>query len=125
MSSQTILSLLISILTASIAQIVLKKGASALSDLKLSLSSVVDFIFAFLQNKWLLAGMTLFVISFVFYIFVLSKIQLSFAYPVMVSVGMVFVLIGSWIFFDEKLSLLNIIGIALIILGIFLLVPRG
>jgi len=125
MSSQTVLSLLISILTASIAQIVLKKGASALSDLKFSLSSIMNTILNIFQNKWLLAGMILFVISFVFYIFVLSKIQLTFAYPVMVSVGMVLVIVGSWIFLGERLSLPNIIGIALIILGIFLLVSKA
>lgn len=125
MSFQTALSLLISILTASIAQIILKKGALAFSEVKLSLSSIFDLIIGFFQNKWLLAGMILFVISFCFYVFVLSKVQLNFAYPVMVSVGMVLVIIGSWIFLGERLSLLNIIGILLIILGIFLLVPKN
>lgn len=125
MSFQTLLALSISILTASIAQIVLKKGASAFSDLKFSLSFIFELIIGFFQNKWLLAGMILFVISFVFYIFVLSKVQLNFAYPVMVSVGIVLVTIGSWIFLGERLSLPNIIGILLIILGIFLLVPKA
>ena len=125
MSFPTLLSLLISILTAATAQIILKKGALEFPDLKLSLSSFFNLILGIFQNKWLLAGMILFVISFCFYIFVLSKIQLNFAYPVMVSVGMIFVLIGSWIFFGEKLSLGNIIGVALIILGIFLLIPKA
>ena len=125
MSFQTLLALSISILTASIAQIALKRGASAFSDLKFSLSSIFELIIGIFQNKWLFTGMTLFVISFFFYIFTLSKVQLSFAYPIMVSAGMVLVLIGSWIFFGEQLSLSNIIGILLIILGIFLLVPKG
>ena len=125
MSFQTLLALSISILTASIAQIALKRGASAFSDLKFSLSSIFELIIGIFQNKWLFTGMTLFVISFFFYIFTLSKVQLSFAYPIMVSTGMVLVLIGSWIFFGEQLSLSNIIGILLIILGIFLLVPKG
>ena len=125
MSFQTLLALSISILTAATAQIILKKGALEFPDLKLSLSSFFNLILGIFQNKWLFAGMTLFVISFFFYIFTLSKVQLSFAYPIMVSTGMIFVLIGSWIFFGEKLSLGNIIGVALIILGIFLLVPKG
>ena len=125
MSSSTLLSLLISILTAATAQIILKKGASTLSDLKFSLSGIFDLILSIFQNKWLLIGMILFVISFCFYIFVLSKIQLNFAYPIMVSVGMILVLIGSWVFLGEKLSLGNIIGVALIILGIFLLIPKA
>lgn len=125
MSFQTALSLLISILTAATAQIILKKGALEFPDLKLSLSSFFDLILGIFQNKWLFTGMALFVISFFFYIFTLSKVQLSFAYPVMVSVGMILVIIGSWIFLGERLSLLNIIGILLIILGIFLLVPKA
>ena len=125
MSFQTLLALSISILTASIAQIALKRGASAFSDLKFSLSSIFELIIGIFQNKWLFTGMTLFVISFFFYIFTLSKVQLSFAYPIMVSAGMVLVLIGSWIFFGEQLSQKNIIGIILIILGIFLLIPKG
>lgn len=125
MSFQTLLSLLISILTAATAQIILKKGALEFPDLKLSLSSFFDLILGIFQNKWLFTGMALFVISFFFYIFTLSKVQLSFAYPVMVSVGMILVIIGSWIFLGERLSLSNIIGILLIILGIFLLVPKA
>ena len=125
MSYSTIFVLVLSIITASIAQIALKKGASAFSDLKLSLSSIFELIIGIFQNKWLFTGMALFVISFFFYIFTLSKVQLSFAYSIMVSTGMVLVLIGSWIFFGEQLSQKNIIGIILIIFGIFLLIPKG
>lgn len=125
MSLSTLIILLVSIVTASMAQLFLKKGALALQGLKFSLSNLLYSVFSLLKNKWLLSGALLFVISFFFYIFVLSRIKLSFAYPVMVSVGIVLVTAGSWAFLGETLSFRQIIGIALIIFGIFLLVPRA
>ncbi len=124
MSFPTILALLVSIITASIAQIFLKKGVLNLTDLDLSFSSLSKLFFSIFQNKWLFLGASLFVFSFVFYLFVLSKLQLSLAYPVMVSAGIVLVAIGSWAFFQEQVSQWQVLGIFLIIFGIFLLFPK-
>jgi len=124
MSFPTILALLVSIITASIAQIFLKKGVLNLTDLDLSFSSLSKLFFSIFQNKWLFLGASLFVFSFVFYLFVLSKLQLSLAYPVMVSAGIVLVAIGSWVFFQEQISQWQVLGIFLIIFGIFLLFPK-
>jgi multidrug transporter EmrE-like cation transporter len=125
MSFPTIFVLLVSIITASTAQIFLKKGVSSLGDLSFSFSNVLYLIFNILRNGWLFGGMLLFVISFLFYLFVLSKLRLNFAYPVMVSVGIILVAIGSWFFLGEYLSWRQIIGVILIIFGIFLLFPKG
>ncbi len=120
----TISFLLISVVTAGIAQFFLKKGVSILGDLDFSLSTLFNTIINIFRNPYLLIGMFLFVVSFLFYLITLSKLKLNLAYPVMVSAGIILVAIGSWIFFGETLSSIQIIGIALIILGIFLLVPR-
>ena len=115
----------IPIITASTAQILFKKGISSLGKLSLSGSDLWRLILGVFQDKWLFSGMILFVISFVFYLVVLSKFDLNFAYPVMVSVGIIFVAIASWFLFGEKLSLPQILGMVLIIFGIFLLVPKS
>ena len=125
MSYLITLALVFSIITASIGQIALKKGAWVFSDLKFSFSAIFNMVFSLLQNKWLLAGTLLFIISFFSYIFVLSKIQLNFAYPFMVSLGIVLVAVGSKVFLGEQLSLRNIVGIVLIIFGILLLIPKN
>lgn len=124
MSFPTILALLVSVITASTAQIFLKKGVLNLTNINLSFSGLLKLFASIFQNKWLFLGSLLFVFSFIFYLFVLSKLQLNLAYPVMVSAGIVLVAIGSWIFFQEQISQLQILGIFLIILGIFLLFPR-
>ena len=124
MSFSTILAILVSVITASMAQIFLKKGVLNLTDLDLSFSSLLKLFASIFQNKWLFLGSSLFIFSFVFYLFVLSKLQLNLAYPVMVSAGIVLVAIGSWIFFQEQVSQWQILGIFLIIFGIFLLFPK-
>lgn len=116
--------LLVSVFTASLAQIFLKKGALALKDLSLSWPGFTDLILSVFKNKWLFSGGVLFVISFFFYIFTLSKLELGFAYPVMVSLGMVLVLLGSQLFLGESLSWLQVLGIILILFSIYLLVPK-
>jgi len=124
MSFPTILALLVSVITASTAQIFLKKGVLNFTDLDLSFSGLFKLFVSIFQNKWLFLGSLLFIFSFIFYLFVLSKLQLNLAYPVMVSAGIVLVAIGSWIFFQEQISQWQILGIFLIIFGIFLLFPR-
>ncbi|MCP6718277.1 MAG: SMR family transporter [Patescibacteria group bacterium] len=124
MSFSTILALLVSVITASTAQIFLKKGVLNLTNLNLSFSGLLKLFVSIFQNKWLFLGSSLFVFSFVFYLFVLSKLQLNLAYPVMVSAGIILVAIGSWTFFQEQVSQWQVLGISLIILGIFLLFPK-
>ncbi len=124
MPLSTILVLSISVLTASVAQIFLKKGVLTLDPFSFSFSGFIYLISQFFKNAWLLGGALLFIISFFFYLFVLSKLKLNFAYPVMVSAGIVLVTAGAWFFFKEQLSWYQIIGIFLIILGIIFLFLR-
>lgn len=124
MPFSTAIILLVSIVTASIAQLFLKKGSLVLQDLEFSLSNILYSASSILKNKWLLGGALLFVVSFFFYLFVLSRLRLNFAYPVMVSAGIILVAVGSQVFLGEALSFRQITGIALIALGIFLLVPK-
>ena len=77
------------------------------------------------QSGWLMGGLVLFGISFLVYLFALSKFQLNIVYPVLVSAGIVLIALASWALFKESLSLLQVLGIILIIFGIFLSVPRG
>lgn len=117
--------LLIPIITAATAQIFFKKGISSFGDLNLSLTNALSLIPKILQNGWLLVGMFLFGISFLVYLFVLSKSQLSVAYPIIVSSGIIIISLASWFFFKETLSWFQIGGIVFIIFGIFLLATKG
>jgi len=121
----TYLTLLIPILTASTAQVLFKKGISSFGSLEFSLANLFALIPRILQNIWLLTGMFLFGISFLAYLFILSKSQLNIVYPIVVSSGIIIISLASWFLFKETLSWLQILGIVFIIFGIYLLAIKG
>jgi len=125
MNLNAILVLLIPIFAASTAQVFFKKGILNLGGLDFSLSGFLSLIPKIFHSGWLLGGIILFGIGFLFYLFALSKFQLNIVYPILVSAGIILLAIASWIFFNEPLSPWQILGTIIIILGIFLLFPKG
>lgn len=66
------------------------------------------------------AGITLFGLAFVLYSMVLTRVNLSIAYPVMTSLGLVIISLVSVLVFREALTFTQIGGIILIIAGVWL-----
>ncbi len=111
-----------SVLTTVSAQLFLKKGVASLGQLyfSFSFSGIMSIIFRILQSGWLMAGLTLFGISFLIWILILSKLQLNMIYPVIVSLNYCLIALASWFLFREYLSFVQILGITVIIFGTFL-----
>ena len=103
------------------AQLLLKKGMLIVGQLDFSLSNLVNLVIQIFQNIYLFLGLISFGVAFFFWLFVLSKVQLNIAYPIITSLNFCLVILGSWFLFKEQLSHLQILGIGFIILGIFLL----
>lgn len=118
---QAYIILLVSVLSTVAAQLCLKKGVLALGNLNLSLNSFLSLAARIFQNTWLLAGLFLYGISFFLWLFVISKIKLNTAYPVATSLNFSLVVIFSWFFLKEQMVPVQVLGIAVIIFGIFLL----
>ncbi|WP_414614041.1 SMR family transporter [Stenotrophomonas muris] len=74
-------------------------------------------------NPWVCSGLSCYAISIVLWMYVLSKVQVSFAYPFL-SVGYVIVVGAAYLFFREPVSVMKLAGIALICAGV-VLVARG
>lgn len=72
----------------------------------------------------LMAGLTLYVASFVTWIGVLARLELSIAYPIAIGLTLIFSTLGAIYFLGESVSLLRVAGICLIMAGI-VLVTRG
>ena len=87
----------------------LKSGATRL---QLSFRSVV-------RNWHLLAGVFLFCFSSIFFVLGLRDGELSVLYP-MVSLGYVFTLLWSRLFFKERLTATKFAGLALILIGVLM-----
>jgi len=118
---QSFLLLGLAILSTAAAHLLLKKGMLLVGQLDFSLSNLLNLFLQIFQNIYLFFGLISFGLGFFFWLFVLSKIQLNIAYPIMTSLNFCLVIVGSWFFFREELSSLQILGIGLIILGIYLL----
>ena len=78
-----------------------------------------------ITNPFALMGITSFGIAFVLYSGVLSKLDLSMAYPIMTGVGFLLVLLASILFFKEQVNTYRLMGIAAIIFGIFMISVKG
>jgi len=59
-------------------------------------------------------------VAFIFYSVVLTKMKLGVAYPIMTSAGFAIVTVAAVFLFDERLSAMKLMGIAVIAVGIWL-----
>ena len=60
-------------------------------------------------------------LSPLFYAFALSRINLSIAYPIIIGLSAIFLLIFSYIILNETLTLKSTIGLIFVLIGIFII----
>ncbi|WP_041537664.1 EamA family transporter [Carboxydothermus hydrogenoformans] len=102
-----------------IGQFFIKKGVSGQELSLASLAGIKYFLTLFLQ-PYIIFGFLFYAVSSILWMFVLSKVDLSLAYP-MLSFGYVLVLVISKFFLHEAVSLQRWIGVFLICGGMILL----
>jgi multidrug transporter EmrE-like cation transporter len=110
---------LISVLLGVLGQLSLKQGMKNIGNFE-----VKDFlssrIFELVAEKFVVIGIVLYAIATLLWLVVLSKAELSFAYP-MLAIGYILIAIFSKIFFGENVTFARFFGILLISIGVFLL----
>jgi drug/metabolite transporter (DMT)-like permease len=74
---------------------------------------------------WLGLGVVLYGGSFLLWLYILSRNPVSFAYPIAVGVTLAVTVLGSYFFLGEKITVLQICGIALMLVAVFLLSASG
>jgi drug/metabolite transporter (DMT)-like permease len=104
----------INITLMAVGQIFFKK-----SSIFIESHSSFPIIFRYLYNYWFFFGLAFFGIATIIWIKILSLAKLSSVYP-MQSLAYVAVAILSYYIFGEKLGIVNVLGIGVIIVGIFL-----
>ncbi len=110
--------ILFTVLTNAAAQLMLKQGMTMVGPLNITAENAIIRVFQILFQPWVFAGLVVFVISMVSHLFVLTKVELSFAYP-FISLAFVTVTVFAVVFFGEEINQWRILGIALICLGTF------
>lgn len=82
--------------------------------------SMMAFLSNAVLNRFVILGFLSYLISAASWLIILSRMDLSFAYP-MISVGYIIVVILSKLIFDEPVTTLRIAGTLFVCFGVFLL----
>ncbi len=118
-----ILAIFISIFLAVVGQLLLKMGMLRVGKFSFNISTLVHQYARILLNPFVIAGLFAFFISMLIWLYVLSRMELSFAYP-FVALNYVLILFGSYFLLKETITLYKMIGVVVIIIGVYL-VARG
>ena len=83
-------------------------------------TDILTMVTQSIANPVLFLGMLSFGLALVAYCYVLAKINLSIAYPLMTSLGFLIVILASWLFLGENISKLQMVGFMCIIAGVWM-----
>jgi drug/metabolite transporter (DMT)-like permease len=111
---------LVSISLSALAQVMLRKAMLTVGVLPAGAAQVPEFAIRLILNGFFIAGMMSYVLSVGAWLLVLSKTEVSAAYP-LVSIGFVITAIFGFAFMGEHVTPARIGGIAVICFGVFLI----
>lgn len=115
-----LITLILAIGTASSGNLLLKKASLQIGKITFVKENLFSEIFKIFTNPFIFLGLSLYVFGFILWIKLLSTQEISKVYPVLVSATITIILIGSSVFFKESLTLLRILGILVILAGIYI-----
>lgn len=115
---EKIIIILLSVLLNCAAQLFIRKGMLIIGEI--GVSKLISNLSNMICNLWLWTAMVCYAVSILLWMAVLSKVEVSFAYPFL-SIGYVVAAIIGWQLFGESLSLTRIVGILVICVGVYLI----
>jgi drug/metabolite transporter (DMT)-like permease len=115
----TIALALISISLGAVGQFLLKVGVNRIGGIAFKRSELVGTVWRIASQPYIVVGIALFVLSMVMWLGVLSKMELSRAYP-MVSISYVLVALMAVVFLGETITATRALGILVILVGVVL-----
>ena len=109
--------ILFTVLTNFASQILLKKGMTVIEKFEISVTGIMASATAIILNPYVILGLFVMVISMASHLVVLSRVEISYAYPFL---GLSFVLITLWGYFvlQEDVNFWRILGVLLICAGV-------
>ena len=112
-----------SILLTAYMQLVLKWQSRHLTALPETLSEQIIFFIHFALNPWIISTFVAALLSMISWSIGISRLPITVAYP-FVGITFVIVLLGGVLIFQETIHTKQLIGIALIVIGIILVGQR-
>jgi multidrug transporter EmrE-like cation transporter len=101
------------------AQLLLKAGTNAVGQFEFSAGNIVPVGLRIALEPHILGGLACYVISVIVWILGLSRVEVSIAYPLL-SVGYVLNALAAWYLFGEALTMTRLVGIGVIIVGVYI-----
>ncbi len=120
MSFALILLILITALLNTSAQLILKAGMEKIGEFNFAVTNILPIGMKVIFSPFIITGIVIYVVSLSLWLLLLSRVPVSVAYP-MSSMGFVFNAVGAYFIFGEHLSYPQVIGIFVIVLGVYLL----
>lgn len=111
--------ILVGVLLNAGAQLLLKAGMSQIGHFEFSVANALPIGLRVMGNVPIITGLSMYVVSVVVWLLVLSRVPVSFAYP-MLSIGYIVNAIAAYYLFGEPLTSMRMVGIFIIISGVYL-----
>jgi multidrug transporter EmrE-like cation transporter len=125
MTRTIMISVFLSVMLSSTAQLLLKAGVSApATRLAMSEGRMMDFLWAVLLSPMVWIGLVTFAASVLMWLGVLSQVPVSLAYP-FVALGMIFTTFAGYFLYHEPLNLSKVAGTGIIVFGVIVLATGG
>ncbi len=110
--------ILIAVLTGGVAQTMMKLGTDRVG--KFGETPALEYLLRLLTHPFVLLAILAYGFGVIFYMFLLSRLDLSYLYPAMVALGLVLATLISATILGEHISLVRLSGIVVVIAGVFL-----
>lgn len=111
--------IVIAVMTGAVAQTLMKFGTQQVGEF--GETPILGYLLRLLTNPCVLLAIMAYGFGVIFYMLMLSRLDLSYLYPAMVALGLVFATLVSAFIFREQISLARLSGIAVVIVGVFML----
>lgn len=108
-----------SVLLNALAQILLKAGMKQFGNIDLK-NNIINTSISIALNPYIITGFISYGISILLWLWVLSKVDVSLAYPFQ-ALGYIVVTILAWLIFQENISFTRIIALIFITIGLIIL----
>ncbi len=119
MNPTSFLLILTGVLLNAAAQLLLKAGTNAVGAFSFTAGNILPIGLKIATQPPIMGGLACYAVSVVVWIMALSRVEVSIAYP-MLSIGYVVNAVAAWYLFGENLSVSRLIGIGIIILGVYI-----
>ncbi|MBL0702015.1 MAG: EamA family transporter [Desulfosarcina sp.] len=115
--------ILVGVLLNACAQLALKQGMRTIGSFAFTINNFIPIGLKATGNPFIATGLACYLVSVIVWLMVLSRVEVSYAYPLL-SVGYIVTAFAGQIFFNETIGIMRWAGIVIICLGVYLITVK-